>query len=353
MKKKWLAVLLCLLAALSVCAFASADGVSMEELFGTLHRVCADTLENGMATASATDAAEDYFILDTNMAVHLPAGMYRYMSVEDQQVWHGSDLNGNVHAIAFARMDSCHELDDWRSALISAGYSTSARTINGIDFVYAAKKSADYASNNRLFDAVFLCNYQGDSYSIASSGTVRSEVLSLGTIIKTIRIQEQDINLNAASLTLYPTQTFTLVPSCEAGCSGYRFYSTKTTVATVNSLTGIVTAKKAGTASILVVGNNGASVTIPVTVKKSPTIKDIGSLSKTLKVGYTLQLRPRVVLCSSATVTQVPFTFKSSAPTVASVSADGLVIGLKKGTAYITITAGTGSTKRVKVTVKK
>ena len=127
------------------------------------------------------------------------------------------------------------------------------------------------------------------------------------------------------------------------------YASSNKKIATV-SASGLVTAKKAGTATITVKTKNGKKATLKIKVV-DPTAPTKVKLNKTgtvkLKKGKTLQLTATVYPDTAVTT----LTWKSSNKKVATVSKDGVVKGLKKGTATITVKTKNGKTATVKIKV--
>ena len=113
------------------------------------------------------------------------------------------------------------------------------------------------------------------------------------------------------------------------------FTSSAPAIATVSN-TGVIVGLTVGSATITLTTSNGKQTTLLVTVVASSVtgITITGSLPGSIQVGQPFQLT-YAVLPSNATNKAVTFT--SSAPTVASVNATGLIMGLKAGTAVITI----------------
>ena len=109
-------------------------------------------------------------------------------------------------------------------------------------------------------------------------------------------------------------------------------------VATVDSI-GVVTARSAGTATITA-SASGISGTAAITVNPGPTLTSISldPASATLNTGQTVDITS-TVNWSNGTST-VPYdsylTWTSSAPSVATVNAGGVVTGVATGTATIT-----------------
>ena len=114
-----------------------------------------------------------------------------------------------------------------------------------------------------------------------------------------------------------------------------------------------ITAKKAGTAKITVVSENGLTKTFNVKVMKKAVSKvKIKSSKKTVKVNKTLRLKASVTPSKKKASTKLYW--KSSDESVATVTQKGVVKGVKKGKVRITATALDGSGKKatVKITVK-
>lgn len=126
------------------------------------------------------------------------------------------------------------------------------------------------------------------------------------------------------------------------------FRSSNASVATVDPKTGVVTAKKAGTANITATAPGGAKAVCKVTVKGVPTKLTLKKKSVSLKAKKTYQIKvniPKGTVCSS-------FKYKVDKSKIASVSKTGLVKAKKKGTAKVTITAANNSKAKVVLTVK-
>ena len=125
--------------------------------------------------------------------------------------------------------------------------------------------------------------------------------------------------------------------------------SSNSAVASVDS-SGLVTARGNGTATITATsGEKSASVTITVAQASSTVV--ITPVSATLvAIGETLQLSPTVKDTKDQTITSAPITWQSSNPSVAEVSASGLVTARGNGTATITATSG-GKSASVTITV--
>jgi hypothetical protein len=124
------------------------------------------------------------------------------------------------------------------------------------------------------------------------------------------------------------------------------------TVTQKGKITAAKSLKKKTIVKITVTAANGKSKVIKViAVPKATKLTKVTakmSAKNTLKVGKFYQLNVKL---SSATATNVKVTFKSSKASVLKVDKAGKLIALKKGTATITIKAGSKSIKQ-KITVK-
>ena len=119
------------------------------------------------------------------------------------------------------------------------------------------------------------------------------------------------------------------------------FTSSNPKVAAVNKTTGKVTAKAKGSA-VITAKCGDVKVTCKVTVK-NPTLT-LNKTSASVKVGKTTKITAKAAPSGKVT-------YKSGNKKIATVSSNGTIKGIKKGTAKITVTCN-GVTKTVKVTVK-
>jgi uncharacterized protein YjdB len=141
------------------------------------------------------------------------------------------------------------------------------------------------------------------------------------------------IKLNKTKVTLYAGE----VTSLSAGVA-VNFKSSDKTVATV-SQKGLVTAKKAGTATITATSgtNKKISATCKLTVKKAPKTRQITLSYKSgeLNVGNT----DRILIKSVKGLSSDKVTYTSSDKSVATVDKDGTITGVSKGSTKITVKA--------------
>lgn len=144
-----------------------------------------------------------------------------------------------------------------------------------------------------------------------------------------------------------------LIPSYAAkrGWTVLGYATSAKRCATVTS-GGLVTAKRAGDATITVTTAEGGKATLIIRVidPKTPTkvaLDHRGTVR--LKVGDTLQLN--ATLSPATAVSKL--TWRSSNKSVATVSRNGLVKAKRKGTAIITVTTKNGKTTKVKIKVAR
>lgn len=116
-------------------------------------------------------------------------------------------------------------------------------------------------------------------------------------------------------------------------------WSTSNTAIASVSATGLVTAIAVGTATITAtVGGVPGTMTLTVlALPTSITAVSVTPISVNLPVGSSASLSPEVTQPSGAPAASV--TYGTTAPSIATVSAAGLVIGVGPGTATITVTA--------------
>ena len=154
------------------------------------------------------------------------------------------------------------------------------------------------------------------------------------------------LNLNATELTLGRKEKFQLTASVGPGEAAVYTYATSSRRIAAVSKTGRITAKKAGTATITVMTQNGVTASVKVKVGKAPKKVALSPANLSLTEGQTGQLS--AVLPSGAASTLL---WESSDPSVAKVSASGLVTAVKPGKAVIRITTFNRKTAECQVVV--
>ena len=142
-------------------------------------------------------------------------------------------------------------------------------------------------------------------------------------------------------VTLYKGQKKTQTATVTGKVQAPVYTSSNRKIATVDKKTGKVTAKAAG--KVTITAKSGSlKATYTVTVK-NPTLK-LTKTSATVKVGKTTKITAKATPSGK-------ITYKSSNKKIATVSSNGTVKGIKKGTAKITVTCN-GVSKTFKVIVK-
>lgn len=168
----------------------------------------------------------------------------------------------------------------------------------------------------------------------------------------------KSVKLNKTSLTLVKGGTSNLKASAKGEVSGkkvldhiraIRFYSSNANVAKVNRY-GKITAVEGGVCTIYAMANDGVRASVKVKVVASPEKVSFAKSSYSVKRGKTLKLAKQVRLSPAGLQSALGWT--SSDPTIATVSANGVVKGVKKGSVTITAVADNGKKGTVTVKVK-
>lgn len=170
----------------------------------------------------------------------------------------------------------------------------------------------------------------------------------------TVGNMAQGVTLNKTSLTLGVGEKFDLNSYIPDGTVAYfrLYYSNNSEVAPIEKSSGLVTAKKQGTATITCKLYNGVTATCSITVKAAPTSVTLSVSSQTLKVGEDYIISEKTNNGSYS----YNFTWSSSNTKVATIkktSGNKAQISPKmQGTTIITIKTYNGKTATCKVTVK-
>ena len=187
--------------------------------------------------------------------------------------------------------------------------------------------------------------------TVNSKGVVTAKTAGKATITATLNgktatykltVKNPSIAAKASATTIYTKgKTAAKITVTKYGVSGTtKFTSSNKSIATVDSK-GVVKAKKAGTVKITAqVGSYKKVVTIKV---RNASLK-LAKTAATVKKGKTTTIKVSAVPTGKVTYT-------SSNKKVATVTSKGVVKGVKKGTATITVKCN-GMTAKFKVTVK-
>jgi uncharacterized protein YjdB len=159
-------------------------------------------------------------------------------------------------------------------------------------------------------------------------------------------VKAKSVKLNKKNATLVAGKTITLKAAInpKKTTDTLSWKSSNKKVATVDKF-GVVTAKKAGTATITVTTSSGKTAKCKITVPGVTLQKK----SATIKVRKTVQIKVKSTIVKKDTIKSC----RSSNSKVAKVDKKGKVTGVKAGTATITVTMKSGATATFKVTVKK
>lgn len=154
------------------------------------------------------------------------------------------------------------------------------------------------------------------------------------------------VALNETALALPVKGTFQLSASIDAGSDAILTYSSSNRKLVTVSETGLVTAKKAGQATVTVTTHNGLTATCAVQVYIAPkkVSLNVSNLSLYLNDGYML----------TATLTKnsiSELTWTSDNPGIVSVDQSGMLAANGIGNAVITVTTANGKRATCKVTV--
>ena len=186
--------------------------------------------------------------------------------------------------------------------------------------------------------------------TVSSTGVVKGIKAGTVTITATtstglkttckVTVKAPSVKFAKSSAVVYTGKTAT-VKATLAGVSSVTYKSSNTKIATVNSKTGTVKGIKAGTVTITATSGK-LKATYKLTVK-NPTFT-LTKFSATIAKGKTTTIRSKATPVSTVTYT-------SSNKKVATVTGKGVVKGISKGKATITVKCN-GITKKFVVTVK-
>lgn len=215
--------------------------------------------------------------------------------------------------------------------------------------VYTGKTVTLKAASNDTAKTVTYTTSNKAVATVSSTGVVKG--VKAGTAVITancgnatatckVTVKAPSVKFAKKSAVVYKGKTAT-VKATLAGVSSVTYKSSNTKIATVNSKTGTVKGIKAGTVTITATGGK-LKATYKLTVK-NPTFT-LTKSSATIAKGKTTTIRSKATPVSTVTYT-------SSNKKVATVTGKGVVKGISKGKATITVKCN-GITKKFVVTVK-
>lgn len=162
------------------------------------------------------------------------------------------------------------------------------------------------------------------------------------------KIEATSVSLNKSSVAMktggQQKLTFKISPSNTTDQT-IKWTSSNTKIATVNN--GVITAKANGKATITAKTSNGKTASTTVTVTTDATKVSVKS-NLTIAKGKQVTLKASI---TPSTVSNKTLTYKSSNAKIAKVNSKGVVTGVSKGTATITVTTANGKKVACKVTV--
>lgn len=215
--------------------------------------------------------------------------------------------------------------------------------------IYTGKTVTLKATSNDTAKTVTYTTSNKAVATVSSTGVVKG--VKAGTAVITancgnatatckVTVKAPSVKFAKKSAVVYKGKTAT-VKATLAGVSSVTYKSSNTKIATVNSKTGTVKGIKAGTVTITATSGK-LKATYKLTVK-NPTFT-LTKSSATIAKGKTTTIRSKATPVSTVTYT-------SSNRKVATVTGKGVVKGISKGKATITVKCN-GITKKFVVTVK-
>ena len=215
--------------------------------------------------------------------------------------------------------------------------------------IYTGKTVTLKAASNDTAKTVTYTTSNKAVATVSSTGVVKG--VKAGTAVITancgnatatckVTVKAPSVKFAKKSAVVYKGKTAT-VKATLAGVSSVTYKSSNTKIATVNSKTGTVKGIKAGTVTITATSGK-LKATYKLTVK-SPTFT-LTKSSATIAKGKTTTIRSKATPVSTVTYT-------TSNKKVATVTGKGVVKGISKGKATITVKCN-GITKKFVVTVK-
>ena len=221
---------------------------------------------------------------------------------------------------------------DKTSATVYTGKTASLKTTSN-----DAAKTVTYTTSN---NAVATVSSTGVVKGVKAGTAVITATCGNATATCKVTVKAPSVKFAKKSAVVYKGKTAT-VKATLAGVSSVTYKSSNTKIATVNSKTGTVKGIKAGTVTITATSGK-LKATYKLTVK-NPTFT-LTKSSATIAKGKTTTIRSKAAPASKVT-------YISSNRKVATVTSKGVVKGIRKGKATITVKCN-GITKKFVVTVK-
>ena len=243
-------------------------------------------------------------------------------------------------------------LNKTSATLKEGGTTTITATISPSTATY---KTVEWTSSNydvATVDENGKVTAKGVGYAIITATTTQGEKTATCTVsvvrpVKSISISETSLRIEVGD----KVRLKATVKPTDATNQTVSWKSSSSSIAKVSS-SGVVTARKLGTATITVTtADGGLKKTCTVNVVKKVTSVELNKSSSTLYLGKTLTLKATV---SPSGATNSAVTFTSSDKSVATVNSKGVVTPVAPGTATITVKTSDGNfSDTCKVTVKR
>ncbi|MCH5202209.1 MAG: Ig-like domain-containing protein [Oscillospiraceae bacterium] len=293
---------------------------------------------------------------------------YRMKSAGIKNVYY-IDVPTDVTTIIFSNgIDGGQAPDEEAGIVASPNWGKNYQTVNVACEYYDAGESAIYPEGTKSFNNMIYIpdvnqvsineiggskQYGGEWYVLHADGTWDTTLVN-GEVADPWVVPNIDVRLNKNAAELNAGETTTLVPEVTKAGAAVEWSTNNAAVATVDE-NGVVTALKKGVATITCKAinpadaNDTAEANCMVTVKqpvKAITIKG----TATVKTGKTVTLKATV---TPADADNTAVTWSTSNKNIATVSAKGVVTGVKPGKVTITAKAkdGSGVKKTYSVTV--
>ena len=290
----------------------------------------------------ATDSSLDY--LPANQSyLKVPAGTAETLTVMTEEEYQASAL-----ATGISLNKTSLSLRETETAQLTA-------TVTPED---AEDRSVTWSSSD---NSIATVNAEGVVSAIKEGTATITATTNDGSNLKatcTVKVSIMpvaSITLNITEKTLEEGEKVNLTANvlpANASNKTLAWTSSDENVATVDA-NGLVTAVKAGTATITVKAIDGSNVSTKCTIRvKAPVVLvqgiTLNATEQTLMVGETLALTANVLPANASNKT---LSWTSSDESVATVDANGLVTTVKEGTATITVKATDGSNASASCTI--
>ena len=296
-----------------ICTFASSDdSVASVSSDGVVRA-------NGQGSATITATSVDTGLSDSCSVEVLPSPAEENVVLSASSYKLG--LNESFNVLDLIEITGgCHAAFSFKSSNAKYVKVDAAGKVTGLR---AGSATVSIATHNGIIRSVKVTVYKNPTSVSFSAKTL---TLGAGMSVAT------KISFNSASV-----------------YSQHRFYSSDESVASVDPVSGVITARAAGTAIIACVPQKGKSGTCKLTVLPAPT--EISASTDALEIG--LGETGRGVTGQYPDGTMCSFAYTSEDPGVATVNAaTGAITTVNTGSTNIVITSHNGASVKCRVDVK-